>query len=63
MDMCRILIAKLFILLDAPQLTSEENRLMARSLWATENSPPMDLDYESSQINRILFQKERGMLF
>ena len=27
---------------------------MEQSLWATDDSPPMDLDYENSEINRIL---------
>ncbi|KAH3696134.1 hypothetical protein DPMN_083597 [Dreissena polymorpha] len=37
-------------------LTSNAERLrMAQSPWASENSPPMDLDYENSDIERALY--------
>ncbi|XP_060607998.1 uncharacterized protein LOC132760117 isoform X2 [Ruditapes philippinarum] len=36
------------------QTSENEHRMMEQSPWATDDSPPMDLDYENSEISRML---------
>ncbi|XP_053394083.1 uncharacterized protein LOC128555536 [Mercenaria mercenaria] len=36
----------------------DDRRMMAQSLWGTNDSPPMDLEYDNSQLNRILQNRQ-----